>query len=113
MVFALLWGNRAIDDPVLRTVVATLVGAVTGYLLGTVQERWTRLVIGIASGGVLGALAASGMRKVILVFELEQDTFELWPVLPRLDYGALAIAHPGRRRHRATALATPGPAESP
>ena len=92
LVFALLWGNRAIDDPVLRTVAATLLGAVTGYLLGTVREKWTRLAIGIASGGALGALAASGMRKVILVFELEQETFELWPVLPRLDYGVLAIA---------------------
>ena len=90
--FALLWGNRAIDDPVLRTVIATLVGAGTGFLLGTVQERWTRLAIGIGSGAALGALAASGMRKVILVFELEQETLELWPVLPRLDYGALAAA---------------------
>ena len=92
VVFALLWGNRAIDDPVLRTVVGTLVGAVAGYLLGTVQERWARLAIGIGAGGALGALAASGMRKVVLVFELERGTFELWPVLPLLDYGAVAIA---------------------
>ena len=90
--YALLWGNRAIDDPVVRTVVATLVGAVTGYLLGTVEERWSRLAIGIGAGAALGALAASGMRKVILVFELEQGPFELWPVLPDLDYGVLAGA---------------------
>ena len=90
LVYALLWGNRAIDDPVLRTVIATLVGAVTGYLLGTVEEKWSRLAIGVVSGGGLGALAASGMRKVILVFELERGTFELWPVLPNLDYGVLA-----------------------
>ena len=92
VVFALLWGNRAIDDPVLRTVVGTLVGAVAGYLLGAVQERWARLAIGIGAGGAMGALAASGMRKVVLVFELERGTFELWPVLPLLDYGAVAIA---------------------
>ena len=90
--YALLWGNRAIDDPVLRTAIATLVGALAGYLLGTAKERWSRLTIGIATGGALGALAASGMRKVILVFELERGTFELWPVLPYLDYGVLAGA---------------------
>ena len=92
LVYALLWGNRAIDDPVLRTVIATLVGAVAGYLLGTVHHKWFRLAIGIGTGGALGALAASGMRKVILVFELERGTFELWPVLPYVDYGVLAGA---------------------
>lgn len=95
LVFALLWGNRAIDDPVLRTMVATLVGAVAGYLLGTVQHRWGRLVIGVGAGGLLGALATSGMRSVILVFELEQGAFELWPILPRLNYGVLAGATVG------------------
>ena len=90
--YALLWGNRAIDDPVLRTLIATLIGAVAGYLLGTVQQRWSRLAIGIGAGAALGALAASGMRKVILVFGLQKDAFELWPVLPYLDYGVLAGA---------------------
>ena len=90
--FALLWGNRVIDDPVLRTVAATLLGALAGYLLGTVEHRWSRLATGIGAGAVLGALAASGMRRVILVFELEQTTFELWPVLPDLDYGVLTIS---------------------
>ena len=89
---ALLWGNRVIDDPVLRTVAATLLGALAGYLLGTVEHRWSRLATGIGAGAVLGALAASGMRRVILVFELEQTTFELWPVLPDLDYGVLTIS---------------------
>ena len=92
VVYALLWGNRAIDDPVLRTVIATLVGALAGYLLGTVHQRWARLGIGIGAGGALGALAASGMRRVILVFELESGTFELWPVLPYIDYGVLVGA---------------------
>ena len=90
-VFAMLWGNRVIDGPVLRTVVATLVGAAAGYLLGTVEQRILRLVIGAGAGAVLGALAASGMRAVILVFELERGTFELWPVLPDIRYGALVI----------------------
>lgn len=92
LVFALLWGNRTIDDPVLRTVAATLLGGLVGYLLGTVRHRWARLGIGVVAGGVLGVLAASGMRRVILVFELEESTFELWPVLPRLDYGVLIAA---------------------
>ena len=92
VVYALLWGNRAIDHPVLRTVIATLLGAVAGYLLGTVQHKWARLAIGIGAGGALGALAASGMRKVILVFELEREAFELWPVLPYIDYGVLGGA---------------------
>ncbi len=89
VVFALLWGNRAIDDPVMRTTVATLSGALAGHLLGTVRHRWGRLAIGVGAGGLLGVLAASGMRTVILVFELEQDAFELWPILPRLNYGVL------------------------
>ncbi|WP_420611440.1 hypothetical protein [Candidatus Spongiisocius sp.] len=89
--FAMLWGNRVIDDPVLRTVAATALGAVAGYLLGTVERPLERLAIGAAAGAALGALAASGMRAVILVFELERGTFELWPVLPGLRYDLLAI----------------------
>ena len=90
LVYVLLWGNRAIDDPVLRTVIATLIGAVTGYLLGTIPGKWPRLAIGLGAGAALGALAASGMRKVVLVFEMQEGPFELWPVLPNLDYGVLA-----------------------
>ena len=89
VVFALLWGNRAIDDPVLRTVAGTLIGALTGYLMGTVKDRRARLAVGIGAGTALGGLAASGMRKVILLFEFEESTLELWPVLPRLNYGVL------------------------
>ncbi len=91
-IFALLWGNRVVDDPVLRTIIATLVGGGAGYLLGTVEHRWVRLGIGIGTGAGLGALAASGMRRVILVFERKPEPFELWPVLPDLDYAALAVA---------------------
>ena len=52
VVYALLWGNRAIDDPVLRTVIATLVGALAGYLLGTVHHQWARLASGSAPEGL-------------------------------------------------------------
>ena len=89
LVYAMLWGNRAIDDPVLRTAAATLIGAAAGYLLGTVDGKRARLAIGTGAGAALGALAASGMRRVILVFEREEGTLELWPVLPNLDYGVL------------------------
>lgn len=88
-VFLLLWGNRAIDDPVSRTVAAAVIGAAAGWTLGTISHRWTRLAIGVGTGATLGALAASGMRKVILLFEQQGDDFELWPVLPNIDYGLL------------------------
>ena len=90
-VFGMLWGNRVIDGPVLRTVAATAIGAAAGYLLGTVERPLERLAIGAGAGAALGALAASGMRAVILVFELERGDFELWPVLPGLRYDLLAI----------------------
>ena len=90
--FAMLWGNRVIDGPVLRTVIATVVGAVAGYLLGTVQHKWARLAIGIGAGGVLGVLAVSGMRKVGVNFDPEQGDFVVWPILPYIDYGVLAGA---------------------
>ncbi|MYC85815.1 MAG: sugar ABC transporter permease, partial [Acidimicrobiia bacterium] len=89
--FAMLWGNRVIDGPVLRTVAAAAIGAAAGYLLGTVERPLERLAIGSGAGAALGALAASGMRAVILVFELERGDFELWPVLPGLRYDLLAI----------------------
>ncbi len=91
-VFAVLWGNRVIDGPVLRTATATLLGAAAGYLLGTIRPRIVRVVVGATFGVALGTLAASGMRSVILVFELERGIFELWPILPALQYDALAIS---------------------
>lgn len=90
-VFLLLWGNRAIDQPVLRTALATAVGAAGGYLLGVVGHKWRRALIGAGTGAALGVLAATGMRSVILVFQLEEGTVELWPVLPNLDYGLLVL----------------------
>lgn len=114
-VFLLLWGNRAIDQPVLRTFIAVLIGAAGGYLLGVAEEswrklwtrdprwwlrwlrdlclaadgRWRRLLIGAGTGAALGVLAATGMRTVILRFELEEGIFDLWPALPDLNFGAL------------------------
>ena len=90
-VFLLLWGNRAIDQPVLRTALAAAVGAAGGYLLGVVGHKWWRLLIGAGTGAALGILAATGMRSVILVFQLEEGTVELWPVLPNLNYGLLVL----------------------
>lgn len=90
-VFLLLWGNRAIDQPVLRTFIAALVGAAGGYLLGVEKGKWRRLLIGAGAGAALGVLAATGMRTVILRFELEEGIFDLWPVLPNLNFGVLII----------------------
>ena len=90
-VFLLLWGNRAIDQPALRTFIAVLVGAAGGYLLGVAEGRWRRLLIGAGAGAALGVLAATGMRTVILRFELEEGIFDLWPALPDLNFRALAI----------------------
>ena len=89
-VFLLLWGNRAIDQPVLRTFIAVLIGAAGGYLLGVAEGKWRRLLIGAGAGAALGVLAATGMRTVILRFELEEGIFDLWPALPDLNFGALA-----------------------
>ena len=88
-IFLILWGNRAIDDPVARTIVAAIIGTAAGYLLGTVEAKWTRLGVGVGAGALLGALAASGMRKVILVFVRQGDDLELWPILPNINYGEL------------------------
>lgn len=88
-VFLLLWGNRAIDQPVLRTFIAVLIGAAGGYLLGVAEGKWRRLLIGAGTGAALGVLAATGMRTVILRFELEEGIFDLWPALPDLNFGAL------------------------
>ncbi len=90
-VFLLLWGNRAIDQPVLRTFIAALIGAAGGYLLGVEKGKWRRLLIGAGAGAALGVLAATGMRSVILRFELEEGIFDLWPVLPDLNFGVLII----------------------
>lgn len=90
-VFLLLWGNRAIDQPVLRTFIAVLIGAAGGYLLGVAEGKWRRLLIGAGTGAALGVLAATGMRTVILRFELEEGIFDLWPALPDLNFGALAV----------------------
>ena len=90
-VFLLLWGNRAIDQPALRTFIAVLIGAAGGYLLGVAEGKWRRLLIGAGAGAALGVLAATGMRTVILRYELEEGTFDLWPALPDLNFGVLAI----------------------
>lgn len=91
LTFAVLWGNRAIDDPVARTMVATVVGLGAGYLLGAVEHQWRRLAIGVGAGALLGGLAASGMRKVVLVFDVAGGQFELWPVLPNINFGELLV----------------------
>ncbi|MCY3538775.1 MAG: sugar ABC transporter permease [bacterium] len=92
IVFVLMWGNRIFDQPVLRTVVATCIGAVAGYLLGTICQPLARIGIGALAGAALGLVAASGIRTVILQFQVEQRTFDVWPMLPNLNIGELILS---------------------
>ncbi len=55
-VFALLWGNRMIDSPVLVTVIAIVIGAALGYALGIFEPSTQRLAVGIGGGAALGLL---------------------------------------------------------
>ncbi len=75
-VFLLLWGNRLIDQPVLVTIIATAIGAASGYLLTTNDQRETRLGIGVGAGVALGVLAG---------FSLKDE------VQPPLDFAAIVV----------------------
>ena len=75
VVFAILWGNRVINNPLLWTVVATVVATGTGYLLGSNEGPQQRLTIGVGGGAVLGLIAGITMRGPI-TGSVTQDQFE-------------------------------------
>ena len=56
LLFGLLWGNRLIEQPVIVTVVAVVIGAGAGYATSLVSDDMMRLGIGLFAGVVLGAL---------------------------------------------------------
>jgi alpha-glucoside transport system permease protein len=56
LLFGLLWGNRLIEQPVIVTVVAVVIGAGAGYAMSLVSDDMMRLGIGLFGGVVLGAL---------------------------------------------------------
>jgi alpha-glucoside transport system permease protein len=91
-VFAVLWGNRVLfDSPLLFTILATVVGGLTGLVLGTVDDRRWRLAAGAAGGVLIGLLAGLGMRRVILVVQDGNNQREIGTPVPFLDYGQLVL----------------------
>jgi alpha-glucoside transport system permease protein len=91
IVFALLWGNRVINNPPLWTIVGTVIGAGLGYLLGSTEKSQARLVIGAGGGALLGLLIGLNMRKVILVFTDGNDQIQVPTPLPQLNIGETLI----------------------
>ncbi len=96
-VFAVLWGNQVLENPVIFTVIAAAVGATAGFLLGTAEEPLNRLLIGIGAGAALGLLAFFGLRSPrfddqgrALVEVVDGRT--LLPVIPNLSYGQLILS---------------------
>ena len=61
--FGLMWGNRLIDQPVAVTVIATIIGAGTGYALSLASDANIRFGIGALGGVVLGALAGGALTE--------------------------------------------------
>ncbi|MCP3975557.1 MAG: sugar ABC transporter permease, partial [bacterium] len=89
--FLILWGNRAIEQPVLWTIVATVVGGVVGFLLGQLEDMKARLIVGAAGGGILGLIVGLKMRDVILVFQDGNKTTEVGTPMPALNIGETLI----------------------
>ncbi len=61
LVFGLLWGNRLIDQPVIVTLVAVVIGAGAGYGLSRASDPNVRFGIGLLAGVILGALAGASL----------------------------------------------------
>jgi alpha-glucoside transport system permease protein len=75
-VFGLLWGNRLLVSPAVVTLVAVVVGAVTGFALGVLTSRGLRLLSGLTGGTALGLLAGWALVK------------SAWPMV---DYTAAVV----------------------
>ncbi len=65
-VFALLWGNRLIDSPVVVWLIAVVSGAVIGYALGRFQDAARRLAVGVGGGAALGILLGVFANESVL-----------------------------------------------
>lgn len=90
--FLVLWGNRVIyTQPRLWTLVATVVGVVVGWVLGGLEDRRGRLVVGAAGGAVLGVLVGLNMRDVILVVQRGNNQVQIPTPIPSLSYGQLGL----------------------
>lgn len=63
VVFGLLWGNRIIVNPIVVTVLATILGTAIGLGLATVRGAQMRLLIGLGGGAALGILLGLTVRS--------------------------------------------------
>lgn len=89
--FLILWGNRVIEQPLLWTCAATVVGGVVGFLLGQFEDIWPRLAVGAVGGGILGLFVGLNMRDFILVFPDGNTTTQVGTPIPALNYGETLI----------------------
>ncbi len=95
--FAILWGNRVIfqregmPPEWVWLLLAGLVGAVAGYLLGSLRDWWARMIVGAAGGAVLGFLVGLNMRNVILVVPDGNAQREIATPIPSINYGELFL----------------------
>jgi len=87
--FVLFAANDLIVDGVVTTVVATLIGAFTGFLLGTVEPPPIRLAIGSLGGLALGLLMGFQSQGVFGV--TAEGVPVLLPARPALDPSSLIL----------------------
>ncbi|MDX1447441.1 MAG: sugar ABC transporter permease [Acidimicrobiia bacterium] len=88
--FLILWGNRVIHtQPLLWTLVATVVGLAVGWTLGSLAHPQGRLLVGAAGGALLGLLVGLNMRDVILVVARGNNQVEIPTPIPSLSYAEM------------------------
>lgn len=87
-VFAILWGNRVIQHPLLWTLVASLLGAGIGYLFGSTTLPQRRLGLSIGGIGALGLLVGANMRTQPIAME---GGAEAPTPIPQLNIGEAII----------------------
>ena len=63
IIFGLMWGNRLINQPVVTTIVATIVGGAAGYALSLTSDDRLHLGIGALAGAILGAIAGATLKS--------------------------------------------------
>ncbi len=62
--FGLLWGNRLINQPVITTIIAVVIGGAAGYALSLTSDPRLHLGIGALSGAALGALVGATLKTL-------------------------------------------------
>ncbi len=82
----LAWGNRMVDSPALVAVIATLIGAAAGYLVGTLPGM-ARIGVGVLGGAGLGVAIGWFLRTEPIVV----DGTTLPPPLPALQVVPLIL----------------------